>query len=72
MKIKPYRKCDICGNQYDKSHMAIKVKYLDDSMGYVARGEMIAIMEKMDICPECSEKMIEWIRDQRSRKHEDN
>ena len=64
MKIKPYRVCDICKKQYAKGHNCMKVKILEDRMGYIAGGEQLAIMDKLDICPDCASKMIKWILEQ--------
>lgn len=34
MKIKPYRICDICGDEYNKTHMSMKVKIIHNSAAY--------------------------------------
>ena len=62
MKIKPYRVCDICGNQYEKRdkcmRVGLKVKILKNEMGY----DDLPIMEKMDICPHCGKMMLNYLR----------
>jgi len=62
MRIKPYRVCDICGKEYDKTHGAMKVKMLYDPMGYCEGYGDLRIMERMDICPKCSKLMLDWIQ----------
>lgn len=66
MKIKPYRICDICGNEYNKTHMSMKVKIIRNSMAYYCCYNF----EKMDICPKCSVEMISWIREKMTENEE--
>lgn len=56
MKIRPYRVCDICGNQYNKVDgcMKIKVKRYNNPMGY----DELPIMDTMDICPRCGKILL--------------
>lgn len=56
MKIRPYRVCDICGNQYNKVDgcMKIKVKQYNNAMGY----DQLPIMDTMDICPRCGKILL--------------
>ena len=60
MKVKPYRICDICGEEYQKRSgcMKIKVKKIY-SADYI---DSINRFESMDICPACGELLIGWIR----------
>lgn len=51
MKIRPYRVCDICGEEYRKTHNCMKVKILIDPMGYTEMYGDLPIMSKWDICP---------------------
>ena len=69
MKVKPYRICDICREEYQKRSgcMKIKVKKLY-SEDYIDR---INWLESMDICPECGVKLIEQVRKMR-REQNDN
>lgn len=66
MKIKPYRKCDICGKPYDKSENALKVK-----VGRRYEGDMWSTyisFDTFDVCPSCADVMIAYIRGERGRE----
>ena len=65
MKIRPYRQCDICHRPYHKDagdpfqkKQAIKAK-----IRYPGDFEIPGHWSKMDICPECAQLMLEWIRE---------
>ena len=70
MKVKPYRICDICGEEYEKTHgcMSIKVKRFYDIYGFCDMYGDLKIMSTMDICPECGYLMIDWILNRRMLK----
>lgn len=57
MKVKPYRACDICSEEYRKSYKCMRVKMNWNVMGYDGANRL----EKLDICPKCGELMFEWI-----------
>ena len=61
MKVKPYRICDICKNEYEKTHgcMRIKVKRFYDAYGFCDMYGTPKFMSTMDICPACGEILIE-------------
>lgn len=61
MKVKPYRTCDICLEEYRKEYKCMKIKINWNYMEYVGGNKL----EKMDICPKCGELMLEWILKQR-------
>ena len=58
MKIRPYRVCDICGEEYHKTHNCMKVKILIDPMRYTEMYGDLPIMSKWDICPKCAEDLM--------------
>lgn len=58
MKVKPYRVCDICGEEYHKTHNCMKVKILIDPMRYTETYGDLPIMSKLDICPKCAEDLM--------------
>ena len=58
MKIRPYRVCDICGDEYHKTHNCMKVKILIDPMRYTEMYGDLPIMSKLDICPKCAEDLM--------------
>lgn len=61
MKVKPYRRCDICESDYLKVKNCMKIKQYSiplDPGGF-------SRFENVDVCPVCARKMIEWIRTQR-------
>ena len=61
MKVKPYRRCDICESDYLKLRNCMKIKcyrFADDYGGF-------SKFEKFDVCPVCADKMIKGIRTQR-------
>lgn len=70
MKVKPYRICDICKNEYEKTHgcMRVKVKRFYDAYGFCDMYGDPKFMSTMDICPACGEILIDWIRDRRTLK----
>ena len=67
MRIKPYRVCDICGMEYNKTHGALKVKWRCDPVGMGDFYGEIPIMERMDIRPKCSKLMLNWIQEHTER-----
>ena len=71
MKIRPYRVCDVCKKEYDKTHGAMKVKMLNDPMGYCQYYGDLPIMERMDICPVCSGLMLKWISEHIGERSEE-
>lgn len=58
MKKRPYRVCDICGEEYHKTHQCMKVKILIDPMRYTEMYGDLPIMSKLDICPKCAEDLM--------------
>ena len=58
MKIRPYRVCDICGEEYHKTHNCMRVKILIDPMRYTEMYGDLPIMSKWDICPKCAEDLM--------------
>ena len=66
MKIRPYRICDVCKKEYDKTHGAMKVKILNDPCY-----DELPIMERMDICPVCSGLMLKWISEHIGERREE-
>ena len=73
MKIRPYRVCDICGEEYHKTHNCMKVKILIDPMRYTEMYGDLPIMSKWDICPKCSEDLMsELMLKVADRKTENN
>ena len=59
MKVKPYRICDICKEQYTKRSGCMRITRLefpswaDDDLHF---------FERMDICPSCADMLIEVVR----------
>lgn len=68
MKIRPYRVCDICGNQYDKTHNCMKVKILNDPMRNKEYYGDLRIMETMDICPRCGKILLYEVSERVKKK----
>lgn len=68
MKVKPYRICDICGEEYQKRSgcMKIKVKRLQ----YPDYSDSLHFFESMDICASCGMKLIEQVRKMRREEHD--
>ena len=66
MKVKPYRICDICGEEYEKRSgcMNIKVKRLQ----YPDYSDGIHWFESMDICASCGGMLINLVRNRRALK----
>lgn len=53
--------CDVCGRRIDKNKPnagSLKVKMKRQYMAEFP----YAAFERLDICPECSDKMMTWIR----------
>lgn len=65
MKVKPYRRCDICNDDYLKVKNCMKIKYYRTGDYYELNQ-----FENFDVCPVCAKKMIEWIRTQRWESEE--
>ena len=53
MKVKPYRICDICGQEYYKNNGILKVKIYNQPF----EGDLFP-WEKVDICSNCDAKLI--------------
>jgi hypothetical protein len=67
MKVKPYRKCDICGKEYDKNIMGnLKIK---TRWTYSLFTDGYAGWDKLDVCSGCAEKMITWIREHQDKEN---
>lgn len=58
MKVKPYRICDICGKEYDKSSRSAKMKIYQDPYP----GELIGTWRRLDICPNCFHRIINNVK----------
>ena len=58
MKVKPYRRCDICNDDYLKVKNCMKIKQYSVPLDS-------GRFENIDVCPTCSKLMIKWIRKQR-------
>ena len=65
VKVKPYRICDICRNEYQKKSgcMRIEVKRLQ----YPDYSDSLHFFNRMDICPVCGELLTDWIRNRREQ-----
>lgn len=71
MKVKPYRICDICGEEYQKRNgcMNIKVKRLR----WPDYSDSLEFFDRMDICAPCGILLIEQVRKMRiERGQNDN
>ena len=66
MKIKPYGVCDICGDliksRNTKNRLVIKRRFVWGGWDEIEYG-----YNRIDLCPECQEKMFEWIKLERSK-----
>ena len=69
MKVRPYRKCDVCGMEIPwrntNNRLVIKRRFhrsyiLDSVSGY----------NRIDLCPKCQKRMFEWM-EKEYKKHED-
>lgn len=69
MKVKPYRICDICGEEYQKRSGCMKIKV--KNLIYPDYSDSIHWFENMDICPACGETLIKQVQKMR-RKQNDN
>ena len=65
MKVKPYRICDICGEEYQKRSGCMKIKV--KNLIYPDYSDSMHWFETMDICPACGELLIDWIRNRREQ-----
>lgn len=54
MKVKPYRVCDICGQEYNKHNGILKIRIYDQ----YEEGELFP-WKKVDICSNCAAKLID-------------
>lgn len=60
MKVKPYRKCDLCGCEYNKVSRVAKLKVYQDPYP----GEFIGNWRSLDICPSCYTRIIEKVKEE--------
>lgn len=66
MKIKPYRICDVCENEYYKVKSCAKVKIMHDPTGFNDKN----YFKNIDICPDCTTNMIKYLKEKQLRQEE--
>ena len=68
MKVKPYRICDICGEEYQRRSGCMKIKV--KNLNYPDYSdEPIHFFETMDLCASCGVKLIEQVRKMRREEN---
>ena len=66
MKVKPYRACDICGQQYEKGKDCLKIKVGYDGWDFWGDYQP-PWFSKIDICPDCSREILREVEKRRRK-----
>lgn len=65
MKVKPYRKCDICGTEYHKRHGIMEVKVRNWKSIFPTTLPEDCFVETYDLCPICAHLLIKEVKKMR-------